>query len=257
MMLKPVRLALGIAVAGGVAFLLAEHVPGWGAFVCWWIATACFTVAVAYALNLPDVFGKRDGLLSRPRILILFPYMLAFRLACALMRWRRRLPSISRITPTLYVGGRLGPADLPVDTAIVVDLAAELSEPLGIRAHPGYRSHPVLDGCYPPDDDAFLALLDEIAATRGVVVVHCESGKGRAPTAAALVLVARGEAPDAAAALATIRRGRPWAAPTTVDLRFMERMDARLAERRPQLRLAPVPQAGAGEALQTTGGLSE
>ncbi len=240
-MTKPARLSLGIGAAGAASAAVALNVPGLAGVLCWWVATACGVMSAAYALNLPDIFGKREGRLSRPRVLVLLPYVVAFRIACAIMRWRRRMPALSRVTPNLYVGGRLGPASLPHDTEFIVGLAAELPEPLGIRAHPGYRCHPVLDGACPPDEDAFLALLDEVATARGVVVVHCESGKGRAPNVAALLLVARGEAPDPAAALNVIRRGRPWAAPTEIDIRFMARMSERLAKRRAPLVVQPVP----------------
>jgi protein-tyrosine phosphatase len=60
------------------------------------------------------------------------------------------------------------------------------------------------------------------------VLFHCESGRGRAPTAAALALIARGVASDPPAALELVRKGRPSAAPTRVDLEFIERIAKRL-----------------------------
>lgn len=231
-MTKPQLLAVGIAGAGALFAVLASRAASLGVVVMlWWIAFACFMVAGAYAFNLPEIFGKRDGRLSTGRALLLLPYLLAFRIACALMRWWRGLPVLSRVAPGVYVGGRLRLRDLPADTALIVDLTCELSEPRALRAHPGYRCHPVLDGGAPPEaeDYSLLALLDEVARTRGAAVVHCESGKGRAPSVAALVLIARRVAPDVSTALAMIRAARPWAAPTLVDYRFMERIAARLA----------------------------
>jgi protein-tyrosine phosphatase len=60
------------------------------------------------------------------------------------------------------------------------------------------------------------------------VLFHCESGKGRAPTAAALALIAREVASDPATALELVRKGRPSSAPTRVDLDFVERIARRL-----------------------------
>ncbi len=229
-MTKPQRLALGIGSAGAISAGIAARASSLPAVVTWWwIALACALVAGAYAFNVPQIFGKRDGKLSVWRGLLLLPYLVAFRIACALMRWWRRLPVLSRVVPGVYVGGRLRLGDLPPETTLIVDLTCEFSEPWGVRAHPGYRCHPVLDGAAPADDEALLALLDEVARVPGAAVIHCESGKGRAPAVAALVLIARRLAPDLETALAMVRAGRPWAAPTAVDYRFMRRIAPRLA----------------------------
>jgi hypothetical protein len=153
------------------------------------------------------------------------------RIACEIMRRRRRFPPLSRVTDEIWVGGRCAAADLPAGVHLVVDLTAESSAPAALRALPGYRNLPVLDGATPPDDVVVLALLDEIAAARGAVVIHCDSGVGRAPTLAALALLRIGIVSDLEAALGLVRAGRPMARPTSVDRRFL----ARLA---PQLRRA-------------------
>jgi hypothetical protein len=229
-MTKPQRLALGIGCAGVISAGIASRATALSVVVTWWwIALACALVAGAYALNLPEVFGKRDGKLSIWHGLVLLPYLVALRIACALMRWWRRLPVLSPVVPGVYVGGRLRLGDLPPDTALIIDLTCEFSEPLAVRAHPGYRCHPVLDGAAPAKDQPFLTLLDEVARVPGAVVIHCESGKGRAPSVAALALIARRLAPDLETALALVRAGRPWAAPTEVDYRFMRRIAAQLA----------------------------
>jgi hypothetical protein len=174
-------------------------------------------------------------------------------MACALMRWWRRLPALSPVVPGVYVGGRLRLGDLPLDTTLIVDLTCEFSEPWAVRAHPGYRGHPVLDGAAPANDDALLALLAEVARVPGAAVIHCESGKGRAPSVAALVLIARGLAPDLETALAMVRAGRPSAAPTAVDYRFMRRIAARLAPAAaPGLSVERVGYAGSEAAIPPT-----
>jgi protein-tyrosine phosphatase len=81
----------------------------------------------------------------------------------------------------------------------------------------------VLDGGVPPDVARFLALVREVAnLSGGDALVHCDSGRGRAPTFAAAVLVARGLARDAAQAVAALRALRSVVAPTRSDVAFLE-----------------------------------
>jgi len=229
---KPTKLSVGIGTAGAICALAGLAAPsplGWAAA---WIAVACGRVALAYRRNQPGVFGKRGGRLSPPKAIIVLPYLLAFRFACFIMRSWRRYPRLHRIAPQVYVGGRLRAGDLPADLALVVDLTSEFSEPAAVRRLPGYRCLPVLDGACPPDEEAFCALLEDVAAARGSVVFHCESGLGRAPTAAALALVRTGAATDAAGALEQIRAARPMARPTSVDLEFIRRVEPRVQQAR-------------------------
>jgi hypothetical protein len=227
-MRKPLKVALGIGVASaacaGAAFLAAGP-PRWLAV---WTSGDCAVMAVAYAANRPGVFGKRAGRLSAWRALGLLPFLAAYRCACEIARRARRERAWDEVAPGIYVAARVRPRDLPWGLELLVDLTCEHSEPAPLRAHPGYRCVPVLDGSTPPDDEVFLSLLDEVREASGGVLFHCESGRGRAPTAAALALIARGIASDPAPALEIVRKGRPSAAPTRVDVEFIERIAARL-----------------------------
>jgi hypothetical protein len=227
-MMKPAWIALGIAAAGAICALVGVLASGWPRALAWWTAAACFAVSLAYATNRPGIFGKRNGRLAPLRVLLLLPYVVAFRIACEIVRWLRIAPSWEAVAPGLYVGARVDPSDLPPNLELIVDLTCEIGEPARVRSHPGYRCVPVLDGAAPPDDEAFLHLLDEVRAASGGVLIHCESGRGRAPTAAALALIARGLASDPLCALDLVRKGRPSAAPTRVDLEFIDRIAARL-----------------------------
>jgi hypothetical protein len=230
-MTKPRRLALGIGAAGLACAASAWVLAGPARWLAAWTALACLLVSAAYLRNRPGVYGKRDGRLVAWRSLPVLPYLLAFWAALRGIRAARGLAPFDCIAPGIYVGGRI-PADaLPGDVALVVDFTCEYSEPEGLRRHPGYRFLPVLDGHVPPDEDAFLRLLDEMAETPGGVLLHCEAGVGRAPTAAALLLLRRGISEDLPSALERIRKARPAAGPTRSDLRFMERIAARLAAR--------------------------
>lgn len=197
-------------------------------WLAWWTALSCIAVAAAYGLNQPAVFGKRDGRIPWHRRLLLGPYLAAFAIACEIMRWARDAAPVDEIMPDLYVGGRIRPDDVPAGVELIIDLIAEFGAPAGIRARPGYRSLPVLDGGYPPDEDAFLTLLDEAAACTEPVLIHCDSGKGRAPTFAALVLIRRGLAEEPERAVELVREGRAGTAPTLSDMSFARRMLARM-----------------------------
>ena len=230
---KPEKIALGVGVAGAVCAGLGALAGGPLRWLALWTAGSCFAVAFAYATNRPGVFGKRAGRLAPLRALLLLPYLAAFHVACALMRLLRRAPSWEEVAPGIYVGGRVNPDDLPPGLELIVDLTCEFSEPGPVRSHPGYRCLPVLDGAVPPDEEAFLGLLEEACGASGGVLFHCESGIGRAPTAAALAILAREIASDPASALELVRKGRPSAAPTRVDVDFVRRIASRLGARPP------------------------
>jgi Protein-tyrosine phosphatase len=244
-MTKPHALALGIGTAGlvsGAATFVAPFPFDW---MLGWMALSCLLAAGAYIANRPDLLGKRNGRIAPLRGLPVLPYLTAIRIGCEAMRRVRRFPALSPVAHDLWVGGRCAVADLPPRLGLLVDLTAESSAPAPLRALPCYRNLPVLDGSVPPDEAAVLALLDEIAATRGAIVIHCDSGVGRAPTFAALALLRRGVAPDLAGALALVAKGRPMAHPTAVDRHFAERLAPRLvaaaeaaADPRPPARIA-------------------
>lgn len=223
-MTKPVKLTLGIGAAGAVCLAAAASSGGAVRWLLFWAALSCFVAAAAYAWNRPDVFGKVDGRLSAWRSLVAGPYLAAFWLACTGMRAWRRLPPVTEVAPGIWVGGRIRKADLPPDIELVVDLVAEFPEPWGVRSHPGYRCLPVLDGAHPADEEAFRALLREVESAQGAVLFHCDSGIGRAPTAAIAALLERGIVSEPGVALELIRKSRPRAHPTRTDLAFIDRV---------------------------------
>jgi hypothetical protein len=216
-------IALGIAIAGaGCAGLAAES--GGLARAAWaWTAGSCVIATAAYLLNRPGWLGKRAGRLT-PRALVLLPYLVAFRIACALIRRARPPDAPTEVVPGLWIAGRVDARSFPPGVRHVVDLVAEYDAPAWERALPGYRSLPVLDGGQPPSANAFLDVVRDLRDVHEPVLVHCDSGRGRAPTMAAAILVARGIAPDVESALALVRARRPVVAPTGVDIAFLERV---------------------------------
>jgi protein-tyrosine phosphatase len=226
---KPRALALGIGIAGAACALGAATSSGVAAWLLAWTALSCFVVAWAYAANRPGVFGKReDGRVRLANQLLLLPYLAVFHAACWLIRLVRPLPPVDEVAAGVYVGGRLRESAIPPDVELVLDLVAEFPGARAVRSRPGYRCLPVLDGHHPRSLESFLGRTEEAAAAPGGVLIHCESGVGRAPTAAAVLLVARGLVPDPASAVELIAKRRPKIHPTRSDRDFMERAVARL-----------------------------
>ncbi len=140
----------------------------------------------------------------------------------------------SRVTPHLYVGGRLAALGWQRLRAAGVGAIVNLRQEAPTEK-PGVAPDAYL--CLPTPDDhaptlehleqgcAFIA--DAIREGRGVYV-HCASGVGRAPTMAAAYLVTTGIKPDKA--LAAIRQVRPFINPTRAQIeqlaRFAERQSA-------------------------------
>lgn len=227
-MAKPVKLAAGIGGAGLVCAGAGLVLSAPWSWLLGWTALSCFLAAAAYLWNRPDLFTKRDGSLTWWRILPLLPYLLAFRVAMLIRRSRQPGPDWHEVVPGLYVGARVRRTGLPPALELVVDLTSEWWAPRDVRRLAGYRNLAVLDGSTPPSEERFLGMVEEVVAAAGGVYLHCEEGRGRAPTAAAAVLLARGIAQDVDAALELVCKARPAARPTRTDRRFLERIAPRL-----------------------------
>ena len=242
-MTKRAKLATGISSAGVVCALLGLASVGLWRGVWLWTACSCAIAATAYARNRPALLGKRNGRLAWWRALPLLPYLAAFWIGCFVRRIQRRCAPYDEVAPGIYVGGRVGEEELPANVELILDLAAEWGEPTGLRTRPGYRDLAVLDGSYPPDEERLLAIVEELAAAEGRVYIHCEAGVGRAPTAAALVLIARGVADGPEAAIEQIRKRRPVVRLTRSDIRFIRRVAPRAT---PVAATGPARAAGLG-----------
>ncbi len=238
-MTKPGKLAVGIGAAAAVCGVLAVPLPTSVAWVPGWASLSCALAAWAYVANLPGIYGKRHGRLVWWRAAPTAVFLGAFRIACALMRAWRRHPTKSRVSASVWVAGRVEGDDLPADLEFVVDLVSEFPEPAGVRRRPGYRFLPVLDGGVPPAVEPVLELLEELADPRRPALVHCDSGMGRAPTFAALLMLRRGEADTVDEARAAIERARPFVHLGTADRAFL----ARVAPHVPRPSLTPTAAA--------------
>jgi len=202
------RLALAPGLTGVGCGLAAVALGGWGWLLAW--PALAFGLAAAGYLGLgPEVLGKGSDGRRRPLIgLVAGPY-LGWR---RLQWWRRRfqrVPIWNAVGRGLYLGRRPERGrELPPDLRYWVDVTAELAPPRRLPDGVVYRCLPTLDYGL-PREQAFRALLDELAPAEGGVLVHCAAGHGRSAMVAAALLVRRGVAADVDAAYARLQAARP------------------------------------------------
>src|SRR5262249_61629388 len=81
-------IALGIGVAGACCGVAAIASTGASRLAWAWTSGSCAVATAAYVANRPGWLGKHGGKL-RPRAFLILPYLVAFRIACELIRWGR------------------------------------------------------------------------------------------------------------------------------------------------------------------------
>src|SRR5439155_1618135 len=182
----------------------------WGVLLLW-PAIALGIVAIAYFRAGPIVFHKTEGTLPWSTRFVLAPCLLGQYLS--LLYYRRQCRSWDKVTPQIWIGGKLGcrSANKALCSGVVsvLDLSAEFSEAKPFRKII-YRNIPVLDLTAPTQ-----AQLVETSkficnhSRNGAVYVHCKIGYSRSAAAVAAYLIMSGEVKTAEEAFAMIRRVRP------------------------------------------------
>jgi Dual specificity phosphatase, catalytic domain/PAP2 superfamily len=197
--------------AGAAALVLTGAIfwP-WGILLLW-PAIALGIVAIAYFRAGPIVFRKTEGTLPWSARLVLAPCLVGQYLS--LLYYRRQCRSWDRVTPQIWIGGKLGRRSankaLCSGVASVLDLSAEFSEAKPLRKI-NYRNVPVLDLTAPTQ--AQLVETSQFIGNHsrnGAVYVHCKIGYSRSAAAIAAYLIMSGEVKTAEEAFAMIRRVRP------------------------------------------------
>jgi protein-tyrosine phosphatase len=197
--------------AGAAVFVLMGAIfwP-WGVLLLW-PAIALGIVAIAYFRAGPIVFHKAKGKLPWSARFVLAPCLLGQYLS--LLYYRSQCRAWDKVTPKIWIGGKLGVRSakeaLSSGVVSVLDLSAEFSEAKPFRKI-NYRNIPVLDLTAPTH--AQLVEMSEFIGNHsriGVVYVHCKIGYSRSAVAVAAYLITSGKAQTADEAFATIRRVRP------------------------------------------------
>jgi protein-tyrosine phosphatase len=207
-----VNCGIGSYYAAGAAVLLIISAIFWpSGSLLLWPAIALGIVAIAYFRAGPIVFHKTDGKLPWSTRFVLAPCLLGQNLS--LLYYRNKCRSWDKVTPQIWIGGKLGCRSatkaLCSGVVSVLDLSAEFSEAKPFRKI-NYRNTPVLDLTAPTQ--AQLVEMSEFIANhsrKGVVYVHCKIGYSRSAAAVAAYLIMRGKVKTAEEAFAMIRRVRP------------------------------------------------
>jgi len=203
---------IGSYYAAGAAFLvlLGAMFWPWGVLLIW-PAIALGIVSIAYFRAGPIVFHKTEGKLPWSTQFVLAPCLLGQYLS--LLYYRRQCRAWDKVTPQIWIGGKLGRRSakkaLRSGVVSVLDLSAEFSEAKRFRKI-NYRNIPVLDLTAPTQ--AQLVEMSEFIGNHSrnaAVYIHCKIGYSRSAAAVTAYLIMSGKAKTAEEAFAMIRRVRP------------------------------------------------
>ena len=188
-----------------------------------WSGGSFATVAAAYALQKPCVFGKRsDGTMAPLPSLLLLPYLLLTWLLWYGQTRLSREAAWDEVAPGLWLGRRISAERMPRGVTLIVDLTSEFSEPRSVREGRHYLCLPALDNAA-PERGAFQDAVRQVSGWEGGVYVHCALGHGRSALVVAAVMMARGLAATPVEALALLHRARPGVSLSWEQRAFLER----------------------------------
>jgi protein-tyrosine phosphatase/membrane-associated phospholipid phosphatase len=204
------RIGSYYAAGAAVVLIMGAIFWPWGVLLLW-PSIALGIVTIAYFRAGPIVFRKTEGKLPWSTRFVLAPCLLGQYLS--LLYYRSQCRSWDKVTPQIWIGGKLGcrSANKALCSGVVsvLDLSAEFSEAKPFRKI-NYRNIPVLDLTAPTQ-----AQLVEISkfignhSRNGAVYVHCKIGYSRSAAAVAAYLLMNGKVKTAEEAFAMIRRVRP------------------------------------------------
>jgi rhodanese-related sulfurtransferase len=204
------RIALYYAAGAALLVLMGAILWPWGVLILW-PAVALGIVAIGYFRAGPVVFHKIEGKLPWSTRFVLGPCLLGQYLS--LLYYRRQCRLWDKVTPQIWIGGKLGRRSakkaLCAGVGSVLDLSAEFSEAKPFRKI-NYQNIPVLDLTAPTQ--AQLVSMSTFIGNHSrnrAVYVHCKIGYSRSAAAVAAYLLMSGEVKTAQDALAMIRRVRP------------------------------------------------
>lgn len=158
-----------------------------------WMALSFLLLSIAYATGFNNLSQKKRGRVSWLYLLLFWPYYLANHLTRRY--WQHRLPAISKVDDTLYIGMSLNSGNHEALQAnnirTVIDLAPELNS--HIPETVDYHTIPLLDLAI-PDPHELARIIDTIeqAESKGNVLLHCKLGLSRSVLAAYAWLVKQG-----------------------------------------------------------------
>ncbi|MBE9117961.1 dual specificity protein phosphatase family protein [Lusitaniella coriacea LEGE 07157] len=166
----------------------------WGSksWLLGWLGANFILVGAAYGGLGARVLGKQsNGAIAPWALFLLFPFFSLTWSVWHLQRFASREPCACLIAPGIWLGRKAFAKELPDNISLLVDLTAEFPEPPRAILGKTYLCLPTLDASV-PSPEAFLHLVQIIAAWQGNVYIHCALGRGRSATVAAAVLIEKG-----------------------------------------------------------------
>lgn len=204
------RIGSYYATGAAVLMLMGAISWPWGVLLLW-PAIALGIVAIAYFRAGPIVFHKTEGKLPWSTRFVLGPCLVGQYLS--LLYYRSQCRAWDKVTPQIWIGGKLGRRSakkaLRSGVASVLDLSAEFSEAKPFRKI-NYRNIPVLD-LTAPTQKQLVEMSKFIGnhSRNGVVYVHCKIGYSRSAAAVTAHLIMSGKVKTAEEGFAMIRGVRP------------------------------------------------
>jgi len=207
------RATIIIGILYGLAaitfMVVAVFYQGLG-LVLLWPAGSFLLLSAGYLYFGPLVYGKsadgRQNILLR---LLHLPSYVFNKITWKIGRASKPDDLWNEIVPNVFLGRRLvNRAQLPANTALVVDLTAEYLEADDILTSVDYKCIPSLDGSALVCDN-FAQVLDYATDKRAVTYVHCAVGHGRAAMFVACLLIKTGVCANVKEAECLIKAKRP------------------------------------------------
>ncbi|MER2492042.1 diacylglycerol kinase family protein [Catenovulum sediminis] len=161
-------------------------------FLIDWFALNFLLVALAYVLNKPQIFRKKqNGRLPFYVRWLFIPFLICIRLYNLYARYHDPVPALQQVDRNLYLARRLLPSDAEnlkeQGITAILDVTAEFNAldfsilDEDVETQIEYLNIPVLDHSVPSKNQLLKALnwLHKHQADERSVVVHCALGRGR------------------------------------------------------------------------------
>jgi len=199
-------LVSGLYLSGALFLIWLIYLLGGAAWLLLWPAGSLLIVSASYCLGRAELFRKTDGVMARPMIALLAPYLIGAWLNSRL-RTRGEIPA-QEIADGVWLGRMPRRAERDTQgVASMVDLTAELPvDTEGVA----YSGIPMLDMLVPTTDQLTAAVnaIQHLEGTRPTLVC-CALGYSRSAAVVTAWLVASGRTVSLDESIDWIKSRRP------------------------------------------------
>ncbi len=184
---------------------------GWyiATFVSLWCTGAAALLFLGYEENDPTCFSKHeDGRLPAISWIVFLPYLIPLWTRQIILTTMSQENRNDKLMDGVFIGRRpTRPRDIPSETTVCVDLAAEFpASRTELRYGGRYVSFPILEASF-RSCDALIACIDLLPESG--LYIHCAQGHGRTGFFSCALLLRRGTVKNLPEAEALVTRVRP------------------------------------------------